>query len=108
MHGIQFLGALREILKVHGEMHINSPKSAMSVVGRAGSLRAAAAHHCPLVLGHIATESLLFLLVETPFLLEWVETHLHDSSQDLSIPFTLHAFNDLVENPSSWHKLFGR
>lgn len=73
------LGALREILRCMGKLHIDSPANSCSC-SRLRPSRAAAAHHCSLVLGHIATEPLLLLLMESPFLLERVEAHLHHSS----------------------------
>lgn len=71
----------------------------------ARSLRTAATHHGSLVLGHITAESLFFRLVQAPFLIEWVQTHLHHSSQDVPVTFLLNLLNDFVQNPASRNEL---
>lgn len=69
------------------------------------SLGATAAHHGSLVLGDITTETLFFLFVKPPFVVERVQAHLHHAIQDLAVSFTLHTLNDFVEDPASWHEL---
>lgn len=59
-------------------------------------LGTAATHHSSLVLGHITAESLFLGLVQSPFLIEWVQTHLHHSSQDSTVTLLLDSVNDFV------------
>ena len=58
--------------------------------------RATAAHHCPFVLWDVTTESLLLSLKEAPFVLEWVESHLHNATQNFPVSFTLHSLNYFI------------
>lgn len=70
-----------------------------------GNLGAAATHHRSLILGHITAESLLFGLIQAPFLIEWVQAHLHHSSQDIPVTLLLDAVNHFVQDPAPGDKL---
>lgn len=71
----------------------------------AKQLGTAATHHRSLILGHIAAESLLFRLVQAPFLIEWVQAHLHHSAQDVPVTLLLNPFNHFVQDPAPGDKL---
>lgn len=65
-------------------------------------LRAAAAHHSSLETGNVTSESLLFFGVHIPFILEWIESHVHNAVENITLAAALNAFDDFVEDPSSW------
>jgi hypothetical protein len=68
-------------------------------------LRTAAAHHRALEARDISTKSLLFVSTEVPFIFEWVESHVHNSPENLSVSFAFDPFNHLVQYPGPREKL---
>ena len=68
-------------------------------------LRTAAALHSPIISGHITAETLLFLLVKTPFVIERVERHGHDAIEDFALTLFLDSLDQFVKDPGSGHEL---
>lgn len=67
--------------------------------------RATATHHRSLESWWISTEPFLFLSVQSPFILERIQTHRHHSSKHFSISLALDPLDDLVQDPSPRQEL---